>query len=453
MSTAPPQPGPRRFGLRTEVGALVAAISVTASVGAGALAYRQMTELTHRAGLNHATAVLEALAVPAAVAIADNDLPKLDSFVAELVARRPAEVLHLEVVDEAGHVLATSQTGMVGVQAQRFEPGFMSAALASEGRYWSFEPDLYAPTRLDLAQPVMLGQRWGTLVAQFSLDHLTDRLETLKLTVIMLSALSALLGWVVSVFLLDRLVVRPVRRLAAMAQRLGEGELDIRTAYRRSDEVGDLGAALNTMARRLERYTAGLEGAVRERTADLEAANRELERLATTDALTQVANRRHLLARANAEMARARRNGAPLSVILLDLDEFKRVNDTLGHEAGDRVLVATTAVIEEQLRPSDLLGRMGGEEFCVLLPETRGEGALEVAERLREALESAQISTDRGAVQVTASFGVACQRAPDEPFAPLLARADRAMYRAKARGRNRVEAAVALPDEPVDAPN
>ncbi|MCA9549748.1 MAG: hypothetical protein KC933_06910, partial [Myxococcales bacterium] len=120
---------PRRVGLRVEVGVLVAVISVVASAGAGILAYRQMAELTDQAGIIHATAVLDALSAPAAVAIAAHDFPKLDNFVAELVAQRSTDVLFMEVVDPDGRVLATSQTGMVGVQEGRFEEGFMTRAL------------------------------------------------------------------------------------------------------------------------------------------------------------------------------------------------------------------------------------------------------------------------------------------------------------------------------------
>lgn len=441
MSSKPPQNGrPRRFGLRTEVGALVAAISVTASVGAGALAYRQMTELTHRAGLRHAAAVLEALSVPAAVAIADNDLPKLDSFVAELVSRRSAEILFLEVVDTEGRVLATSQRGMVGVHAKRFEDGFLNAALASEAPYWSFGPDRRDPRWLDLAQPVLLGQRWGTLVARFSLTHLTNRLETLKLTVVALSALSALLGWIVSVFLLDRLVVRPVRRLADMAQRLGEGELDIRTAYRRGDEVGDLGAALNTMARRLETYTEGLELAVRERTADLEAANQELERLATTDGLTGLRNHRFFQETLEFELDRAGRAPRPLTLLMLDVDHFKSFNDTHGHPAGDELLKRLARAVEGRLRRTDIVARYGGEELAIVLLDTDAAGGERIANDLAKVIREIDLPGVEAQPlgHLSASIGLASYPRDAADRATLIRRADAALYAAKHGGRDQV---------------
>lgn len=173
----------------------------------------------------------------------------------------------------------------------------------------------------------------------------------------------------------------------------------------------------------------------------LETANRELERLATTDSLTQVANRRHLWSRAHAELARAHRNGSGLCVILLDLDEFKQVNDTLGHEMGDRVLVAVAGVFERVLRASDLAGRIGGEEFCVLLPDTSMSAAAEVAERLRVAIRALQVPSERGVARPTASFGVAASTDAGESFAAIVKRADEAVYRAKAAGRDQVSRA------------
>ncbi|MCB9651302.1 MAG: diguanylate cyclase [Deltaproteobacteria bacterium] len=431
---------PRRVGLRVEVGVLVAVISVVASAGAGILAYRQMAELTDQAGIIHATAVLDALSAPAAVAIAAHDFPKLDNFVAELVAQRSTDVLFMEVVDPDGRVLATSQTGMVGVQEGRFEEGFMTHALDAQGTYFAFGPDREAPRYLDVAKPVILGQRWGTLVARFSLEPFSDRLVMLKRTVIALAALSALLGWVVTIVLLERVVVRPVRKLASMARRLGEGELDIRTAYQRRDEIGELGMSLNTMARRLERYTTGLEGAVRERTADLEAANQELKRLATTDGLTGLRNHRFFQDTLEFELKRASRHPHPLTLCMLDVDHFKTLNDTHGHPVGDEALRTLARALERRLRATDIVARYGGEEFAIVLLDTDAAGGLAFAETLAEVVRETDFpgAETQPLGRLSVSIGVATFPSDAADRAQLIRRADAALYEAKRQGRDRV---------------
>jgi diguanylate cyclase (GGDEF)-like protein len=166
-----------------------------------------------------------------------------------------------------------------------------------------------------------------------------------------------------------------------------------------------------------------------------------LEKLATTDALTGIANRRHFYTRIADEFERTRRYRRPLSIIMFDIDFFKRVNDIYGHAAGDEVLRAISTQCARAIRKHDLLGRVGGEEFCILLPETTEEAAVTVAEGLRAILARECISVKQGqTIIVTASFGVASLTLRDETFESLLSRADTALYAAKDAGRNRVQA-------------
>jgi diguanylate cyclase (GGDEF)-like protein/PAS domain S-box-containing protein len=169
-------------------------------------------------------------------------------------------------------------------------------------------------------------------------------------------------------------------------------------------------------------------------------ATRELELLARTDGLTGLFNRQHFLGRLEAEAARTARYHRPLSLMVIDLDRFKEVNDGHGHLAGDAVLVSAAARIRNALRDSDFAGRYGGEEFCVALPETGLKGAMELAERLRKAMASrAHSLSGGGSLRVTCSIGVAMAGAAG--VADVLARADAALYAAKRAGRNRVERA------------
>ena len=164
----------------------------------------------------------------------------------------------------------------------------------------------------------------------------------------------------------------------------------------------------------------------------------EVQKLSTVDPLTGLFNRRHFNNMAQQELQRTQRYNAPMSVILMDIDHFKQVNDNHGHGLGDQVLVDAAAVCMQGLRTMDVHARYGGEEFCFLLPETTHEGAEILAQRLREGLAQLQFESEVGEFRITASFGVAQWQAPEESIDNLLKRCDQALYAAKHGGRNRV---------------
>jgi len=169
------------------------------------------------------------------------------------------------------------------------------------------------------------------------------------------------------------------------------------------------------------------------------ADNARLEVLAHTDPLTQVLNRRALTVRLTAEMERAKRYGTVITLLMLDLDHFKGVNDSAGHLVGDDVLREVATLIRESLRSIDLVARYGGEEFVVVLPGTRLTGAVKFAERTRELVERTVFTSAQGGVRLTASIGLASYPAPDiAGVDDFFARADEALYRAKVAGRNKV---------------
>lgn len=164
-------------------------------------------------------------------------------------------------------------------------------------------------------------------------------------------------------------------------------------------------------------------------------ARKQIEILATTDSLTGVSNRRNLLERFEGEFIRARRRGNAMCIILFDIDHFKRVNDTHGHLSGDEVLKETSQRVAGLLRPYDCIGRYGGEEFVVLLPETSETDAASIAERIRTAVSDTPFLGENG-IKVTISSGITCLMESDMSIGDLLRRADGAMYEAKAAGRN-----------------
>ncbi|MFN4292001.1 MAG: diguanylate cyclase [Permianibacter sp.] len=171
---------------------------------------------------------------------------------------------------------------------------------------------------------------------------------------------------------------------------------------------------------------------------ELHTLQEELTRLSTTDMLTNLPNRRSFLASPEREFSRATRHGLPLSLLMLDVDHFKQINDRYGHPVGDQVLADIAERIRGNLPKEDLPARLGGEEFAVLLPDTELHRALALAERIRLAVEAARFAVPGSAsLNVTISIGLTTLQAHDEGFAALYSRADRSLYLAKQSGRNR----------------
>jgi len=170
------------------------------------------------------------------------------------------------------------------------------------------------------------------------------------------------------------------------------------------------------------------------------AMQRDLERLATTDALTGALNRRRFMERGAEEFTRSRRYDRPLSVVMLDIDHFKRVNDTHGHATGDEAIRMTVRCCKSSLRGCDIIGRLGGEEFAVVMPETPPVNAFTAAQRVRELIAATAMPLEAGGeLRLTVSIGLSWMAAADRDIEQLLARADAGLYRAKNGGRNRVE--------------
>ncbi|MFG3452945.1 diguanylate cyclase [Stutzerimonas stutzeri] len=170
----------------------------------------------------------------------------------------------------------------------------------------------------------------------------------------------------------------------------------------------------------------------------LQAANKELQRLSSTDRLTGLFNRGHWEEMLRQEYARHRRYDRNAALVMFDIDHFKKINDSYGHQAGDAVIQATAELIRQSTRDADIAGRYGGEEFVVLLPDTDNGGAVTFAERLRRSIEAHEVAYEGQRIRFTVSLGIADLSQPTSGYAQLIERADNALYKSKSGGRNQV---------------
>lgn len=239
---------------------------------------------------------------------------------------------------------------------------------------------------------------------------------------------------------LRRLVARPLRRLSRDAERItrelaAESMLELPDGERTGSEVGQLVSRFETLASAIRQSHSQLEARVAERTRALNEANEKLRVLSELDPLTGVANRRKIMAELEGRIERMG-SASALAVLILDIDSFKSINDRHGHVAGDDTLRALAARVQSLLRPGDALGRMGGEEFMIVLDRARPVVAEAIAERVRAAIARQPFQVHGNVtLNVTASLGVAGWR-PGDTAKALYARADAALYQAKAAGRN-----------------
>ncbi|MCE2899955.1 MAG: GGDEF domain-containing protein [Gemmatimonadetes bacterium] len=231
----------------------------------------------------------------------------------------------------------------------------------------------------------------------------------------------------------------PIRSVIALPFSIDRGEYGVFLVRRTSDQERFEAADLEFAQAVVTAAVAVIQRA--QMVENTMADNARLEQLAQTDPLTQLLNRRALTERITAEMERALRYDSTMALLMVDLDHFKKVNDTYGHLVGDDVLRDVAQLLATTIRASDIVARYGGEEFLVLLPETDEVGAESFAERIRVAVEQHAFARDTifGPLGLTASVGVAVfPAARIESVEDLFARADAALYRAKADGRNRV---------------
>ena len=280
-----------------------------------------------------------------------------------------------------------------------------------------------APFRLVVAQPVE--QAYAPVFA------VVTRIFVIDLVVVLLFSFLA--------YEITAAIVRPLEALSVGARRISQGELEIEIADTRThDELGLLTRTFNDMARRLRRNRSEIEQQhrqLREQNEQLQQANEVLEQLSITDGLTKLHNHRYFQEMLTREIKRVSRSREPLAILLVDIDDFKALNDRFGHAEGDFTLVRIARILNESVRESDILARYGGEEFVVLATGTDLEGAAFLAEKVRTAVAETSFGVESNGepMRVTVSIGVAQYEGDRRDFFEA---ADRALYRAKAAGKN-----------------
>ncbi len=437
----------RRVGLH---GRLIVIVSVllALTVGVGAIAVVREHDGAQRDRESaKASALLMALSatLPASNhAATAAQLVTLEPYLSELGL---AELTLKEASDDAAHanVLRSSVSGPVATaeSTKRFD-AFVDRAIASSVPL--LEPAPPAWPRF-VSAPVQRGARVGTLVAVMDVSRAQNiahdsnaRLKSVTLGAALLLLVGLLLALHVE-------LVRPVRTMLEVAQRMVSGDFSGRARVLGGGEVRELAASLNDAARLLRKTHVALEGAVLDRTMALEnkndelaRANEALEKLALTDALTGLPNRRYLEQALAFEVTRQKRQKRPFSLLMIDVDHFKSFNDQNGHPAGDEVLKNVAQILSQSLRKSDVVARVGGEEFVVLLLDTALPLARVAAEKVRAAVESHAFThgeTQPGG-RLTISLGLASYPMHGAEAQAVLAASDRGLYVAKLTGRNRV---------------
>ena len=439
-AAAPEQDVRRERGMRirsrlTIATALPVLLAITL---AGSVVVREFGEIYHDEARSRAAEQLRSLALPCARSLAVHALDRLDGYLnqAATTGNSSMPLRFIAMVDPNGAIVANAASG--GAEQDGAHSGLDRTFLEDAARgglpRWRRQRLEDGRLVLDMTMPSISGLRWGTLVARFELNEVERRVADARNIMIGLAMLLTAVLALAQNLALARVVAEPVAELARTAEGIRRGELDSRAWVTSSDELGELAGDFNAMADELQSYTESLERKVEERAAEVRRKNRqledvnarlagavrELERLATTDKLTGVANRRHFDRSLAFEFRRAERTTHPFCLVMVDVDHFKNYNDRNGHQAGDRALQKLVATLRGKLRTTDLLARYGGEEFVVLLYDTSKKAAMKVAETLRRAVAAADFEHGDGQPlgSVTASFGGARPPPPPPPPPP-----------------------------------
>lgn len=358
---------------------------------------------------------------------------------AEAAIRNDAQLHAVAVYDAHGQLLASAG------KLEEGQPSLGSALDVQLGERLRVELPIYptiAPTD-DLYTPTpSAGIAYGQgarLVGHAVLEVSLDRLAQQQRELLLWSLVTAAGGLVLAGGLATLLASRVTAQITAIndaVTRVGQGALDERIDGVRSGVLASLAEGINAMIGRIATTQEELQFRVEQATRELRHQKEAAEQAARTDTLTGTATRLAFTEVAEVEMQRALRYRNDLSLLMLDLDHFKGINDEHGHVTGDAVLVHFAQTVQQQIRNMDLLARLGGEEFVVLLPNVNAEQAAVLAERIRGAVSESRLMANGRPLRFSVSIGVAQFDWRELSLTRWMSRADAALYRAKAQGRN-----------------
>jgi diguanylate cyclase (GGDEF)-like protein len=375
-----------------------------------------------------------------------------------LTMRDPLYYLELDELEDVANIVTSNENitkfivydraGAILVDANQQELQFNQSIDSLGSKIISLPADRiyldWQNEQLIAGRAVYLGNSAiGGVTIGFSTQPLDEKLNTLTRQSIIIMLISLGIVGVIN-FFISQQITNPLGQLTNLAGQMADGDLSISFDLASKDEIGKLGTAFNQMAQAIEKreqelrhLAEDLEQKVIDRTEELSKQNKILEKIAITDPLTQTFNRRHFFYLSEIEIQRAIRYEHSLSVMIMDVDHFKKINDTHGHLVGDQTLVKIVELCQKNIRKIDVFARYGGEEFVMLLPETSCEEALAIASRICSLVAGTPINIGETKVSTTLSIGVACWEMLKElNFDQILSHADEALYQAKENGRN-----------------
>jgi diguanylate cyclase (GGDEF)-like protein len=273
---------------------------------------------------------------------------------------------------------------------------------------------------------------WGVVAEKERAKAYAQIVRLGNLTLALVVGLLLIIG--LAAYLLSLSLVRPLNRLTSGAGKVAAGDLEVDVPVGSRSEVGYLTEVFNDMVARLRQGREEL-AAINE---TLREKNVELHEISITDSLTGLYNRKHLMETLDKEVSRCQRHSHAFSLMVIDIDHFKKYNDTYGHLAGDEVLSRLASVFKESIRSSDYAARYGGEEFIIMLPEIGPEQGVEAAERIRHKVAEQKFGGEGEPIKVTISVGIASYPNNGEDAESIIRKADEALYEAKEMGRDQV---------------